>query len=92
MQAIVSSIMMNDVVNPIKLLLNERRKQKSQGKSRFRSMYREIMFLSLVALGRENIDCGKFHSVTKNTESLNGAVFQYLVEACALKLSVCEAF
>ena len=51
MQAIVSSIMMNDVVNPIKLLLNERRKQKTQGKARFRSMYREIMFLSLVALG-----------------------------------------
>ena len=60
MQAIVSSIMMNDVKNPIKLLLNERRKQKSQGKARFRSMYREIMYLSLVALGRENIDCGKF--------------------------------
>ena len=60
MQAIVSSIMMNDVVNPIKLLLNERRKQKTQGKARFRSMYREIMFLSLVALGRENIDCGKY--------------------------------
>ncbi len=60
MQAIVQSIMMNDVINPIKLLLNERRKQKTQGKQRFRSMYREIMFLSLVALGKENIDCGEW--------------------------------
>ena len=76
MQAIVSSIMMNDVVNPIKLLLNERRKQKSLGKARFRSMYREIMYLSLVALGRNNIDCGK--CTLKYV--INFVIVQYFVE------------
>ena len=58
MQAIVNSIMLNDVIDPIRLLMNERRKQRQQGKARFRSLYRDILFLSLVALGRENIDCG----------------------------------
>ncbi len=61
-QAIVNSIMLNDVIDPIRLLMNERRKQRQQGKARFRSLYRDILFLSLVALGRENIDCGTVYT------------------------------
>ena len=56
MYNIVTSIQCNDVLRPLKLLMNERRK-KNQRKNR--SMYREILQLSLVACGRENIDHGK---------------------------------
>ncbi|KAF4804829.1 DENN domain-containing protein 4C [Turdus rufiventris] len=49
------SIQHNDVVKPINLLLQ---KVKPDVK-RQRSFYREILFLSLVSLGRENIDIDK---------------------------------
>ncbi|NXU48537.1 DEN4C protein, partial [Turnix velox] len=52
------SIQHNDVVKPIKLLLQ---KVKPDVK-RQRSFYREILFLSLVSLGRENIDIDVFDS------------------------------
>uniref|UniRef100_A0A8D0HL03 DENN domain containing 4C n=1 Tax=Sphenodon punctatus TaxID=8508 RepID=A0A8D0HL03_SPHPU len=50
------SIQHNDVVKPINLLLQ---KIKPDAK-RQRSFYREILFLSLVSLGRENIDIEAF--------------------------------
>uniref|UniRef100_A0A8C3UZ95 DENN domain containing 4C n=1 Tax=Catharus ustulatus TaxID=91951 RepID=A0A8C3UZ95_CATUS len=52
------SIQHNDVVKPINLLLQ---KVKPDVK-RQRSFYREILFLSLVSLGRENIDIEVFDS------------------------------
>ncbi|XP_027490253.1 DENN domain-containing protein 4C isoform X1 [Corapipo altera] len=52
------SIQHNDVVKPINLLLQ---KIKPDVK-RQRSFYREILFLSLVSLGRENIDIEVFDS------------------------------
>ncbi|XP_074809552.1 DENN domain-containing protein 4C [Natator depressus] len=52
------SIQHNNVVEPIKLLLQ---KVKPDVK-RQRSFYREILFLSLVSLGRENIDIEAFDS------------------------------
>ncbi|XP_050185171.1 DENN domain-containing protein 4C isoform X5 [Myiozetetes cayanensis] len=52
------SIQHNDVVKPINLLLQ---KVKPDLK-RQRSFYREILFLSLVSLGRENIDIEVFDS------------------------------
>ncbi|NXG18862.1 DEN4C protein, partial [Grallaria varia] len=52
------SIQHNDVVKPINLLLQ---KVKLDVK-RQRSFYREILFLSLVSLGRENIDIEVFDS------------------------------
>ncbi|XP_078070390.1 DENN domain-containing protein 4C isoform X4 [Mustelus asterias] len=55
---IVRSIQTNDVFGPICLLLKESRKHLEI--KRQRSMYREILFLSLVALGRENIDIDAF--------------------------------
>ncbi|XP_042309332.1 DENN domain-containing protein 4C isoform X2 [Sceloporus undulatus] len=50
------SIQHNDVIKPINLLVE---KVKQDGK-RQRSFYREILFLSLVSLGRENIDIEAF--------------------------------
>ncbi|XP_038660525.1 DENN domain-containing protein 4C isoform X1 [Scyliorhinus canicula] len=55
---IVRSIQTNDVFGPICLLLKESGKHLET--KRQRSMYREILFLSLVALGRENIDIDAF--------------------------------
>ncbi|XP_041041746.1 DENN domain-containing protein 4C isoform X3 [Carcharodon carcharias] len=55
---IVRSIQTNDVLGPICLLLKESSKHPET--KRQRSMYREILFLSLVALGRENIDIDAF--------------------------------
>ncbi|XP_069782647.1 DENN domain-containing protein 4C isoform X4 [Narcine bancroftii] len=55
---IVRSIQTNDVFGPMCLLLKETSKHPEN--KRQRSMYREILFLSLVALGRENIDIDAF--------------------------------
>ncbi|XP_047241644.1 DENN domain-containing protein 4C isoform X2 [Girardinichthys multiradiatus] len=59
LNTIVRSIQTNDVYTPINLLLREI-KRRPDGVKRQRSIYREILFLSLVALGRENIDIEAF--------------------------------
>lgn len=59
MHQIITNIQCNDVLSPIKLVMNGRRRFRPR-KSRFRSMYREILFLSFSACGRENIDHDAF--------------------------------
>lgn len=56
MYQIISSIQRSDMLNAIKQVMGGRRRLGQ--KRRFRSMYREILFLSFVACGRENIDHG----------------------------------
>lgn len=46
------------------MVMNCRRRLRIQ-RSRHRSIYRDILFLALVACGRENIDCGKNTLFTK---------------------------
>uniref|UniRef100_A0A8C8SP93 DENN domain containing 4A n=1 Tax=Pelusios castaneus TaxID=367368 RepID=A0A8C8SP93_9SAUR len=58
LKSMVRSIKMNDVYGPMSQIL-ERLNKWPQIK-RQRSLYREILFLSLVALGRENIDIDAF--------------------------------
>lgn len=55
---IIESIMCNDLLTPIKLVMNCRRRLRLR-KSRHRSMYRDIVFLAFLACGKENIDHGK---------------------------------
>ncbi|XP_060055607.1 DENN domain-containing protein 4C isoform X2 [Erinaceus europaeus] len=55
-EAIRQSIQHNDVLKPISLLSQ----QMKPDMKRQRSLYREILFLSLVSLGRENIDIEAF--------------------------------
>ncbi|XP_016060974.1 PREDICTED: DENN domain-containing protein 4C isoform X2 [Miniopterus natalensis] len=55
-ETIRQSIQRNDVLKPISLLSQ----QIKPDKTRQRSLYREILFLSLVSLGRENIDIEAF--------------------------------
>lgn len=59
LNTIVRNIQTNDVYGPINLLIREI-KRRPEGVKRQRSVYREVMFLSLVALGRENIDVEAF--------------------------------
>ncbi|XP_039465391.1 DENN domain-containing protein 4C [Oreochromis aureus] len=59
LNTIVRNIQTNDVYGPINLLIREI-KRRPEGVKRQRSSYREILFLSLVALGRENIDVEAF--------------------------------
>ncbi|XP_024143595.1 DENN domain-containing protein 4C isoform X4 [Oryzias melastigma] len=58
LNTIVRNIQTNDVYGPINLLIREIKRRPDV--KRQRSIYREIMFLSLVALGRENIDIEAF--------------------------------
>ncbi|KAK2497755.1 hypothetical protein MC885_014923, partial [Smutsia gigantea] len=55
-ETIRQSIQHNDVLKPINLLSQQMRPDMK----RQRSLYREILFLSLVSLGRENIDIEAF--------------------------------
>ncbi|XP_037613819.1 DENN domain-containing protein 4C isoform X1 [Sebastes umbrosus] len=59
LNTIVRNIQTNDVFGPITLLIREI-KRRPEGAKRQRSIYREILFLSLVALGKENIDVEAF--------------------------------
>lgn len=59
MYQIITHIHCSDVLTPIKMVMNGRRRLRTRRK-RFRSMYREILFLSFVACGRENIDPDAF--------------------------------
>ncbi|KAM6119472.1 LOW QUALITY PROTEIN: C-myc promoter-binding protein [Pterocles gutturalis] len=58
LRSMVKSIKMNDVYGPMSQMLE--RLNKWPHIKRQRSLYREILFLSLVALGRDNIDIDAF--------------------------------
>ncbi|KAL4641559.1 DENN domain-containing protein 4C-like isoform X1 [Arapaima gigas] len=58
LNSIIRSIQTNDLYGPISLLLREIKRRPDI--KRQRSIYREVLFLSLVALGRENIDIEAF--------------------------------
>ncbi len=57
---IVGCIEQNDLYNPIGSFIKESSKS-IRRRIRRRSMYREILFLAIVALGREKISYGKLH-------------------------------
>uniref|UniRef100_A0A3Q2FJ01 DENN domain containing 4A n=1 Tax=Cyprinodon variegatus TaxID=28743 RepID=A0A3Q2FJ01_CYPVA len=58
LQGVVRSIQRNDVSRPMAQLLQLQ--DKMLGVKRQRSLYRDILFLSLVALGKDNIDIDAF--------------------------------
>lgn len=66
MHQIITSIqVVNDVLAPIRLLSNARPRKKGR-KGHTRSLYREILFLSFVACGRNFIDLDAFDNEYKN--------------------------
>ena len=58
LEQLLSGIQYNDMLRPLKLLTSElmKRKTKSGSIARHHGIYRELLFLSFVAIGRENID------------------------------------
>lgn len=48
-------------MTPVKRLANERSKLRNRGVERTHSIYRDILFLAFVGIGRENIDVQSFH-------------------------------
>uniref|UniRef100_A0A8C4NGW2 DENN/MADD domain containing 4A n=1 Tax=Eptatretus burgeri TaxID=7764 RepID=A0A8C4NGW2_EPTBU len=57
LQEVVRSIQNNNVLQPLNLMLDTI--AKTSAHKRYWSLYREILFLSLVALGKDNINIGK---------------------------------
>lgn len=65
MKQILNCIQVNDMITPMKLLSNERRKvfnshigHQIYEKQHNYSVYRDLLFLCFVSLGRDNIDHG----------------------------------
>ncbi|KAL1454288.1 hypothetical protein WDU94_010560 [Cyamophila willieti] len=58
MHSVISSVRCSDLSDPLKRLSSERHKMKLSGITRSLSLYREILFLSITVVGRENIDQG----------------------------------
>ncbi|XP_065083443.1 DENN domain-containing protein Crag isoform X2 [Ochlerotatus camptorhynchus] len=61
MQQVIASIRCSDLLTPVKRLANERHKLKHRGVDRTHSIYRDLLFLALIAIGRSNIDLISFH-------------------------------
>ncbi|CAF4402704.1 unnamed protein product, partial [Adineta steineri] len=60
-RCIVDCIERSDLSTPIRLFIKESSKS-IRRRNRRRSMYREILFLAIIALGREKLSCGKFYT------------------------------
>lgn len=60
-QQIVTAIRCNDLQTPVKRLANERHKLKMGGIERHHSIYRDLLFLAVIAIGRQNSDLSNFH-------------------------------
>lgn len=56
MERVISGIQYCDLADPVRRVAAERLKLKSHGINHNYSLYRDILFLAFVALGRENID------------------------------------
>jgi hypothetical protein len=63
MQQLLSGIQYNDMIRPLKLMSSElvKRKTKTGTVARHHGIYRELLFLSFIAIGRENIDQSKLN-------------------------------
>uniref|UniRef100_A0A182IYU6 UDENN domain-containing protein n=1 Tax=Anopheles atroparvus TaxID=41427 RepID=A0A182IYU6_ANOAO len=61
MQQVIASIRCNDLLTPVKRLANERQKLKHRGVDRTHSIYRDMLFLAFIEIGRADIDLISFH-------------------------------
>ncbi|XP_052872002.1 DENN domain-containing protein Crag isoform X2 [Anopheles cruzii] len=61
MQQVIASIRCNDLLTPVKRLANERQKLKHRGVDRTHSIYRDMLFLAIVEIGRADVDLISFH-------------------------------
>lgn len=59
-QQVLSALRCNDLSTPVKRLATERDKLKHRGVDRTHSIYRDILFLALTAIGRTHLDMAHF--------------------------------
>lgn len=59
MSKIISNIRRNNLTDPLKKLAIERNKLRGNDSTHSHSLYRDILFLTITAIGRENIDISK---------------------------------
>lgn len=59
MSKIISNIRRNNLTDPLKKLAIERNILRGNDLSHSHSLYRDILFLTITAIGRENIDISK---------------------------------
>ncbi|XP_050536921.1 DENN domain-containing protein Crag isoform X3 [Daktulosphaira vitifoliae] len=60
MTKVIASIRRNNLTDPLKKLAFERNKLRGNDLSHSHSLYRDILFLTITAIGRENIDISAF--------------------------------
>lgn len=60
-QQVITALRCNDLMLPVKRLATERDKLKHRVVDRSHSIYRDILFLALTAIGRSNVDMKFFH-------------------------------
>ncbi|GAB6018992.1 hypothetical protein CHUAL_000627 [Chamberlinius hualienensis] len=56
MQQIISGIECDDIASPLKILIGELRKRSASSRGRHFSVYRDLLFLCISIIGRENVD------------------------------------
>ncbi|XP_026288587.1 DENN domain-containing protein Crag isoform X3 [Frankliniella occidentalis] len=66
MEMIIASIRCNDLLEPLRKLATERQKLKGRGVTRSHSIYRDILFLAFIVLGRDNIHQASFDREYEN--------------------------
>jgi hypothetical protein len=64
MQNVITYVRRNDLAEPIKRVALERNRNRSTDHTPF-SIYRDILFLAFIVLGRGNIDQGKFFHMSR---------------------------
>lgn len=60
MSKIIANIRRNNLTEPLKKLALERNKLRGNDLCHSHSLYRDILFLTITAIGRENIDISKY--------------------------------
>lgn len=59
MSKVIANIRRNNLTDPLKKLAIERNKLRGNDLAHSHSLYRDILFLTITAIGRENIDISK---------------------------------
>ena len=83
LQQLVSGIQYNDMLRPLKMLSTEliKRKTKSGTVVKHHGIYRELLFLTFVAIDRENIDQGiSFKSIPILCLNISDLIIQILAQ------------
>lgn len=61
MERVISGIQCCDLADPLRRVAAERLKLKSHGINHNYSLYRDVLFLAFVAIGRDNIDQSNYY-------------------------------